>query len=462
MVKKIIIFGLVGVLIGCASTRTSLKQYKGLEEKIAARDFAGAIEKIEKSKDKYYTKKEKVLYYLDLGMLKHYNGEYSESNKILNKAENAIDENFTKSISKAAVSLLLNDNALEYFGEDYEDIYLNVFKALNFLELDDFDAAFVEIRRINNKLNKLEDKYKSFSKELNKAENNKADFKPAENRFHNDALGKYLSMLIYRAEGKWDDARIDKNSIDEAWQQQSHIYDFSKPDLDVYLKKIDNARLNLICFAGKSPVKKAKTLYIHTEKNLIIIATTERKPDDKTTVGYLSAVPWEGIKKGYHFKFQMPFIKERNSCVASIKVEVNGTEKGELDLIEDIGKIALETFKVKEPVIYLKTIARTVLKGLFAAKRKEEMETTVKNPILGFAARLATDAAVDATENADLRISRFFPDQAYVGEIYLPPGKHNVTLKYYSHNGSLIFSEDFPAIEINKNDLNLIRSFYLN
>ncbi|MBN1327800.1 MAG: hypothetical protein JW996_07605, partial [Candidatus Cloacimonetes bacterium] len=413
-------------------------------------------------KDKHYKAKDRVLYYLDLGMLYYYNQEPEISNETLSKAEIGIDENYTKSISKAAVSFLLNDNALDYAGEDYEDIYLNIFKSLNYLTLGSFDGAFVEIRRINNKLDGLEDKYKKMAESYQNTENNKAKFTTAENRFHNDALGRYLSMLIYRAEGKLDDARIDSNKLSDAWTQQSHIYNFPKPDLSNFLEPTDKARLNIIGFCGKSPVKKAKTLYIHTEKNLIIVATTERKPEGETTVGFLNALPWEGVQKGYHFKFQLPFIEEVNSNVGSIRVVVNESQSVELSLLEDFGKVAVETFKLKEPLIYTKTIARTVIKGLFAEKRKEEMEKKIANPLLGLAARLATDAAVDATENADLRISRFFPDQARIAEILVEPGCHQLKIEYYSKNGTLLFVDDFGMIDVKKNDLNLIKSCYLN
>lgn len=462
MVKKLIPIFVVVFLLGCAATRTSLKQYSGLDEKISARDFSGAIAKIEKAKDKYYTAKDKVVYYLDLGMLYHYQGNFSKSTELLTKAENAIDENYTRSISKAAVSMLLNDNVLDYAGEDYEDIYLNIFKALNYLEMDKFDDSFVEIRKINNKLNLLEDKYRKLGEEYEKTEDNKAKFKPAENKFHNDALARYLSMLLYRAEGKQDDARIDLQGIKNAWKDQTHIYNFSMPALDNHLVASDKAKVNFVCYTGKSPVKEAKTLYIHTEKNIIIVATTERKPDDKTTVGYLGGIPWEGVEKGYHFKFQLPFIKERDSCVNRVSVTVDDLPAYDLELIEDVGVVAVETYKVKEPLIYVKTIARTIIKGLFAEKRKEEMEKKIENPVLGFVARLATDAAVDATENADLRISRFFPDRAYVGELEIAAGVHKITVNFYSANGGLLFTDQIDAIDIKNDKLNLIRSYYLN
>jgi len=461
VIKNLLLLLSAVLMISCASTRTSLKQYTGLDNKIEQRDFSGAIEQIEASKDKYYSKKEQVLYYLDLGMLNHYAGNFQKSSEYLDKAENAIADNYTKSVSKAALSLLLNDNALDYAGEDYEDIYLNIFKAFNYLEVDDFNGAFVEISRINIKLNKLEDKYRRLANELSKSKETKTEIQTGTNKFNNDVLGRYLSMLIYRAEGKRDDARIDLEKIDEAWQTQPHIYDFPKPELQNYLENSRKVKFNFNAFVGKSPVKKAKTLYIHTEKDLLIIASTETLPEGQTELAGLNTIPWDGIEKGYHFKFQLPYMEKRDTQVARVKVIVDNLPPVELSKIEDLGNIALQTYKIKEPIIYLKTIIRTVTKGLFAKKRKEEIDREIGSSILSFAARLATDMAVDATENADLRISRFFPGSVLTGEIELDPGIHQIKFEYYSDCGTLLFTDDLGVVPTLRNGLNMHNSFYL-
>ncbi|MCK4313091.1 MAG: hypothetical protein KAW88_10195, partial [Candidatus Cloacimonetes bacterium] len=495
--KRIFIFStcfifLLGIISGCASMKTSKKQFSGINKKLEIRDFAGAISQIESSKDKFYKEKEKVLYYLDLGMLYHYNKEYKKSNEFLEKAEFAIEELYTKSISKAAVSLLLNDNAMDYSGEDYEDIYLNVFKALNYLELNKFDEAFVEIRRINNKLSVLEDKHVKMAAQFNLSKDKKNEFKTGKSKFHNSALGRYLSLLLYRAEGKRDDARIDLNKIRDSWELQKQICNFEIPEMDNYLNKTDKARIDILSFIGKSPDKKAKTLYIHTETDVLIIATTKEAPDGtKKSLGgtgelvdatkemvdstielvdttkelvdsiiditpfkpkkkkkeeakieaakeedkieaTLDIINWSGIQKGYHFKFQLPYMDLRKSQVAKIKVFVDDKLELELEPIESVENVALETYKVKEPLIYLKTITRSVVKGLLAEKAKVEMEKKTGGGYWGLASRLATDLAVDATENADLRISRFFPAKALIGEIEVEPGIHFIKIEYYS------------------------------
>jgi hypothetical protein len=464
MIKRIHLFVLIILMVffsGCASTRSSKQQFGGIPEMLMRNDYSSAINQIEAAKGMFYKEKEQALFYLDVGMLYHYNGDFDKSNEALSKAEAAIDELYTKSISKAAVSLLLNDNALDYSGEDYEDVYLNVFKALNYLKLDNPEAAFVEIRRINMKLSYLEQKHKKMADQYNLSKDKKNEFKAGENKFHNSALGRYLSMLLYRADGMYDDAAIDLKYIYDAFQSQSQIYDFPAPKLDNHLNISDQVKANFIVFTGRAPDKKAKTLYIHTEENMIIIGTTDENPRGKQELETLDIINWPGVQKGYHFKFQLPYMEKRESQIAGARLVVDGTVRSDLKLIEDIQNVALETYKIKEPIIYLKTITRTITKGLLSAKGKQEMDKSLNNPLLGFVARTATDLAVDATENADLRISQFFPAKALILEVELEEGNHNCKIEYYGHNGAILWIDDFGSLPIVKNRLNIYESHFL-
>ena len=196
------------VLTGCMTTRN--EPFVPVDELARSGQYEQAAQMLSgEDRDTFYNERDKVLYYLDVGMLYHYADRYDESTRHLTEAEFLIEEYFTKSISQAASSLLINDTTQDYAGEDYEDIYLNVFKALNFLKDDDFDGAFVEVRRINNKLNLLEDKYRGMAAGYNSADESQMQFEPGDTNFHNSALARYLSMIMYRAEGDYDSARID-------------------------------------------------------------------------------------------------------------------------------------------------------------------------------------------------------------------------------------------------------------
>jgi len=133
------------LFVGCSYVSTNNVFFEETTQKVYNGNYPGAINSVINAKEDVYQLKDRVMYYLDLGMLYHFNGDYKLSNEFLTKAERAIEELYTKSISKAALSMALNDNALDYGGEDYEDIYLNIFKALNYINLNDPEDAFVEV-----------------------------------------------------------------------------------------------------------------------------------------------------------------------------------------------------------------------------------------------------------------------------------------------------------------------------
>ena len=300
--------GLLLLLSGCAMMQTDKSHYAGTEEMLARADYSTAITQIEAAKTISYAHKDRVVYYLDIGMLHHWNGDYTKSNEFLELAERAIEDNFTKSMTRTASSLILNDNALAYGGEDYEDIYLNAFKALNYLALGQTDEAFVEVRRINHKLVQLESKHAQMAQKLSEAEEKNIPFVPVKNHFQESALGRYLSLLLYRNEANWDDVRIDLEKISKGWKLQPDIYPFEMPDFSRTKKKIraPKARLNVMAFSGLAPDKKASTFYIHTEENIIIFAGSSENYLGKQSFDGMNMLPWPGISEGFHFKLQLP------------------------------------------------------------------------------------------------------------------------------------------------------------
>ncbi len=186
-----------------------------------------------------------------MGICYYYDKDWNQSNHLLQEADETIENLYTESISKLATSFVLNDNVLAYSGEDYENIYVNIFKCINYIELNKFEDAFVEVRKVNEKIEKISLKYDNLISNLNKLEKAgklKVKFKKGDVKFHNSALAKYLSLLIYRSAGRYDDAQIDLNSINNLWQLQPDIYDFPKPKAITKVWKI-GTKQKLIFFA---------------------------------------------------------------------------------------------------------------------------------------------------------------------------------------------------------------------
>jgi hypothetical protein len=447
---------LSAVLFGCSSVATRRGFYDPITADVRARNYDSAVVKLEAARESNkFTDKDRLLYYLDAGLAHHYAGNYRASNEKLHQAEDAAEELFTKSISRAAASVMLNDNVLEYAGEDYEILYANLIKALNYLALDEFDEAFVEVRRANEKLAHLEDKYAAAARQYQQgAEDDTTKtgivYEPKHVRFYNDAFARYLSMHLYAADGKYDDARIDYDFLVEAFANQPYVYSFGQPE--VVYRSDDQTILSVVALAGLGPRKEAFNLRLRTDKDLGLVQVLYTDSDGREAeYGHLP-LP---VKADYYFKFAIPRVEARPSVIGRIRLLVNGEEIGELQLLEDVAAVAEETFEAKKTLIYLRSLARAVAKGLANHKMKKRADT---GGIEGWLKKAAIDVATDISENADLRSAQLLPGFIYVGDFELKPGTYNLTVEFLSTDGHLISSELFTDYPVTRRGLNMIEA----
>ncbi|MDR1956660.1 MAG: hypothetical protein LBQ30_07390 [Treponema sp.] len=416
------------LFISCATT----DPYIPVDELVEQENFTQSAETLEELNGNIYRGKDKVLYYLDKGLLTHYAGNYEGSSVLLQEGERAIEANFAVSISQEIGTVLLNDRTREYDGEDYEDIYLNAFNALNYYHRKSMDEALVEIRRMNNKLRDLSVKYGTLMTNMQKiALENNAEIPPNPEtpvKFNNSALARYLGMLFYRGAGLMDDARIDQQQLRIAMADAPSIYPNPLPSSVTNELSIPPgmARLNVIGFAGRTPIKNEEVLRIPLGAGWIKIA--------------------------------LPVMTDRPSRVVSINVVFDSGESFDLELLEDISAVAAATFAQKKNLIYTKSIIRASVKGVAAtvlnvmAAEEDSGEKSGLYSLLG----LGTQFFAEASEKADLRVARYFPGKAYVGGINLAPGNYSFTVNYYGDNKRVLVSRRHENISIRANTLNLM------
>ncbi|GBU29233.1 hypothetical protein R84B8_02797 [Treponema sp. R8-4-B8] len=438
---------LISSIISCA---ISSGAYKEIDNAIEQSNYPQAVDEIvkkQKGKRIMYSQKNAVMLFLDKGMLEHYAGNYASSSADLQNAERLIEEAYTKSISENFLSYIVNDNVKEYPGEDFENIYINVFNALNYYNRNDIEGALVEIRKLsssNGKLDMLSRKYDykdpKTGSDLNDMVNNETGISGLPDaksvNFSNSALARYLGALFYQAEGNTDSARIEFNQVYRAYSTQRNIYGGDVPMAveDARDVPAGMARLNIITFTGLSPVKEEQTViqYLPFQHPLLQTAV-----------------------------FRLPVLVKRPSQINRIEVEINGSKRFELELLENMGDVIQETFNAHYSNIYIKTYIRTIIKYAVAdvaamAAENNNDSIAVAGLIMAVAARVATDAS----ERADIRMSRYLPDKAYIGGINLDPGKYSVIINYCNGN-NIIYSENFSEVTVKSGKLNLLQSVKL-
>jgi hypothetical protein len=428
----IYIFSLSLILASCATIR----DYSAIEKGLYSGNYENAYTQLEAEKKDLYSDHDVVLYSLDSGMISHYGTNWEQSNIALSTAEKYMEEYSAKSITQTFNSYVLNDTIQDYAGEDYENVYTNLFMALNYIHLEKYDDAMVEIRRFDNKLKVISLKYAEAIENAKKqvASNNystNSQFQTEALNFHNSALARYVSMLLYRDMGDIDNARIDKTFIDTAFSTQTQLYPFKKPSsLDAELKPVpqDFARLNFISNSGLAPEKQAETIRILNNND------------------------------GSYFKFEIPDMVKQKSIVTLVKVAItdidgNFVQTVNLEPIESIESVAVDTFKQKQVLIYLKSLLRSISKSATSSV----IVNNTDNSNMASLIRVLSNIVIEVSEKADIRTSHFFPAMVWVGGITVPQGSYSVTVTYYSANNP-IETINYQNVQVLQNRPNIVES----
>ncbi|WP_339674303.1 hypothetical protein [Dasania marina] len=186
--------------------------------------------------------KNRLLSRLELGTINHLKGDYQHSNRYFDEAEQLIDNNYTISISQEIGQLLTGPSLSPYQSQQFENTFVHYYKALNYLKLaqrsdhidnDNLDAALVEIRKLNHRLEQQRFEtggYKARPQGGNSPENTAAQLldifkqalgEPAHSdklRYRDDAYGHYIAGVLFELAGDTDNARISYQRAAQSYQ----------------------------------------------------------------------------------------------------------------------------------------------------------------------------------------------------------------------------------------------------
>ncbi len=132
--KKPCIVGLLLLLLsGCASYSSSFQRIESLLAQQKPREALLELDKHPVSGA------DKLLYLLDKAMLQRMSGLYAESNASFEVAKKVIESLQGTSLVEQAGALTLNDSVMSYEGESFEQVYIHLYEALNYLALGQLD-----------------------------------------------------------------------------------------------------------------------------------------------------------------------------------------------------------------------------------------------------------------------------------------------------------------------------------
>lgn len=376
--------------------------------------------------------KNRLLYYLNKGTLTWMTGNHEESIQNFNKAD-VIAEDYHKNYGNIALTYLTNPMLAEYKPEDFELVMIHYYKAINFMQLGRYDEAMVECRRLNIRLNQLNDKHTK------------------KNRYHVDAFGLNLMGMVYDASGDHNNAFIAYRNALEAYENSySNLFGIQPPEqlkkdllraahltgfheevshyekkFGMKLEKLQGNTPELVFFwnNGLGPVKGENSInftvlpgqagfvtFVNQEYNLSFSF-----PLPKDTAAR------KGFSELHLLRVALPKYIERPPYFNSASVK-KGALIYPLEKTEDINQIAFKTLEDR----MLRELGQSVLR--LAVKKANEYAIRNQNGDIGAVVGLANAL----TEKADTRNWQTLPYAVSYARIPLDEGMNTVEFIMYA------------------------------
>jgi hypothetical protein len=371
----------------------------------------------------------RLLFYMNSGTVAMLQGNYAESNVHFNQAD-LIIEDYQVNRATQALTLVSNPMTQEYRAEDFEKVLIHYYKAINYVQLYDYDAALVECRRLNLKLNQLNDKYTK------------------KNRYSVDAFGLNLMGIIYEASGDINNAFIAYRNAYNAYES-TYVTQFQVP-APLQLKKdlihaayangfIDEAENYEAKFGIKHEARKAGTSdLIFFWNNGLGPVKAESSINFSIIRGEGGMVTFANEDLGISFPFPISSGESTGSGLGDLEfvrvafpkyderkplyqnaVLMHGTETVALEKAEDINAIAFKTLNDR--------MLREMGSSLLRLATKKAAEYTARKENEEFGAVIGMINAV--TEKADTRNWQTLPHSINYARMSLPPGEQELSLQ---------------------------------
>lgn len=348
---------------------------------------------------------EDVLASLNKGMLRRMTGDYEQSNRFFEIAKQQIKALYGVSVSEQAGALLVNDTMRGYAGDRYEQVLLHAYMAMNYIQLDDFDSARVEMLQADIKMQEWGEQ-------------------PEE-----DPFVRYLSGMIYEAMGEKDQALVSYRKAKEVYESTGDKQGLGIP---VTLKK---DLLRLLAEQGLENELKLLQKEFNLENfkpesmpegygELVVVVNSGLVPTRKAA----SIVTSTGGEIVDMVKISVPqYLPSKQPY--SVRLTTDRKSSASLEPVENVDALARAALDDDMPLIMTRAIARAVVKH----KSQKEVEKR-GGAMMGFLATVANMI----TEQADTRSWATLPQTIQLARIKLPEGMNKVNIEIYNASGMQI------------------------
>jgi len=423
----------LAVLTGCATYSDTIGK---TERDLARHQPRAALAEYQKRSS---GSTDRVLDLMNKGMMLRMAGDFDASTIALEDAKNLIGELQAVSVREQALSFVVNDSTKSFVGEDFEQVMVHTYLALNYLEQHQLDAARVEALQVDLLLNE------------------KAQRAP-DSPYVEDAFARYLTGIIYEDEGEWSDAMIAYRKAYEAYHKQQERFGVAIPETLKY---------DLIRLADRMGLAEEAGLY-RLAFNIGDVPSTEdlleRGEIILTVHAGLAPIKRERAitmlnpKTGRFLRIALPEYRLRGQPFAYARVSA-GAVSATTSRVENLDAIAVKSLEAAMPMITARTFARVAIKD--AAARAVGQSRGNNNNNAGAAiAELALNIAATLSERADTRCWFTLPGEIHLARLSLPPGEYSVRIELYGRDHGVLDSSELK-VELRKGEKKYVSQHWI-
>jgi uncharacterized protein len=432
LTKCVYFFSLCAVALVVSACATYYQSHFDFNKEFEQGDLTKALETLKK-REREGEGKTKFLYNVNKGLLLSILGEYEESNTYFEKAF-LFGEDYHINYVAEATAYFSNPNVTSYRGEDHEHLMVLYFKAINFIKMNKPEEALVECRRLNIRLNQLNDKYVS------------------EEKFQRDAFVHTLMGIIYQSTQDYNNAFIAyRNAVEVYENEYAKLFGMRVPlqlkkdllntaswtgfkdEFEQFKTKFEmhdftvskpDAELVFFWHNGLGPVKDEWSInfVIHPgDGNTMVFANADMGLNFSFAVH--ESKDRADLSKLEVFRVAFPRYRERGLYFHTAHLQVDSMEYS-LELAEDINKIAFHSLRQR--------MLQEFGKGLLRAALKKATEHSLRKEDDRLGAVIGIVNAI--TEKADTRNWQTLPHSIFYSRAPLREGVNPVKFTLQSHN----------------------------
>lgn len=372
--------------------------------------------------------KNTVIAYLEAGHIRRLREKYKPSNEAFAHAEDRIelmDKQAEFRVSKEGAAALTNLNALPYRARNYDRIMMSSYRALNYLQMHEVDAARVELQKVyewqklavQRNAERIEEAKQAAKDAKEKQQEKGEESYDVERARNNEKFQKSLDKKY----GHLDQFEPYSKYVNPFAEWLRGIYYLSLPADQADIGTGKTAMERAYGMEGDNPYLKQDLQLAENRKGgakfpdlTYVVFCTGDAPDrgqiriDIPLFLLNDSVDYIGVN--------FPRLIENENYVETLNVHAAG-ESYETAVLADIDSMIAHEFKKNLPVIITKTLIGAGTKAAIAYGLNKATES---NAVANIVTRVATTAYQVGMNQADLRAWTTLPKQIQYARLKTP------------------------------------------